>query len=388
MKNRWNILSGLILVGCLVLTSQTYGQIVVLDAGHGYTASGSNPDGRTDTENSTALAVALKARTLMQNECAGWTVYLTRSTRNGWISLTQRVTMSNSWGADRFISIHCNAGGGTGTETFWCNRSNASQTRNTAFSAEVQRRMVQYGSWTNRRSVEDNTYLGYHLTVLTGNNAPGCLNEIGFVDSSDETKLLSDSWRNKFAQAYQVALSTDLNKQCTGGCVASRTFTSTISSGVYTSSGTITASAGLASGATVVFDAGGSVALKPGFSASYGNGNSFTAKLGGCSAVAASGDESLFADVSNEPEDDMTIYPNPSSGEVNISFTLSEATDVTIRIFNDKGIKVDEPATQRQYAAGNHIISWNANKQHPGGAYYCAFESNGKTMTRKLLIQR
>jgi N-acetylmuramoyl-L-alanine amidase len=390
MKNRWNILRGLIVVGCLALTSQTNGQIVVMDAGHGYTTSGGNPDGRTDTENSTALAVALKVRTLLQNECAGWTVYLTRTTRNGWISLTQRVSMSNSWGADRFISIHCNAGGGTGTETFWCNRSNASDSRNIAFSAQVQNRMVQYGSWTNRRSVEDDSYLTYHLTVLTGNNAPGCLNEIGFVDySSDATKLLSDSWRNKFAQAYQVALSNDLNKQCTGGCVASRNFTSAISTGVYTASGTITASAALASGATVVLDAGTSVSLKTGFSASYASGNSFTAKLGGCSAARIAGEESL----SDEPEEtssatDMVVYPNPSSREVNISFTLGEPGEVSIRIFNDKGLTVDAPAMQKHYAAGTHVISWNAANQQPEGAYYCAFESNGKTITKKLIIRR
>jgi N-acetylmuramoyl-L-alanine amidase len=391
MRNKYNILNALILAGSLVLTNQVQAQIVVIDPGHGYNASGGNPDGRTDTENSTALAVGLKTRTLLQAECAGWSVYLTRTTRNGWISLTQRVQMSNSWGADRFISIHCNAGGGTGTETFWCTRSNVTDARDTEFSSKVQSRMVQYGSWTNRRVVEDNGYLGYHLTVLTGNDAPGCLNEIGFVDSSDETKLLSDSWRNKFAQAYQVALSESLNKACNGNdCAASQNFTTAISSGVYKASGTITASAALANGATVVFDAGSSISLNIGFEATYDNGNAFTAQIGGCSATAAA---ASLSDASPEPveilsDNGIDIYPNPSSGEVNLSFTLAESGAVNIRIFNDRGTKVDEPATQKQYDAGTHVISWNANGQQPDGTYFCAFESNGKTITKKLIIRR
>jgi hypothetical protein len=301
--------------------------------------------------------------------------------------------MSNSWGADRFISIHCNAGGGTGTETFWCTRSNASDASNTAFGNKVQSKMVQYGSWTNRRMVEDNTYLGYHLTVLTGNNAPGCLNEIGFVDSSDETKLLSDSWRNKFAQAYQVALSESLNRVCNGpGCAASQNFTSTISTGVYKASGTITASAALANGATVVFDAGSTISLNIGFEATYDNGNAFTAQLGGCSGTSALAAESL-ADASAESvdalaDDDISIYPNPSSGEVKLSFTLAQPGAVTVRIFNDRGTRVDEIAAQKQYDAGEHVILWNANGQNPEGTYFCAFESNGKTITKKLIIRR
>ncbi|WP_192822835.1 N-acetylmuramoyl-L-alanine amidase [Rufibacter sp. LB8] len=183
--------------------------VVVIDPGHGYAADGSNPDGRTSTEIATALSVGLKLRDLLNSQCASYSVKMTRTTANGWISVTQRRDMSNSWGADRFLSIHCNAGGGSGTETFWCNRSTSGTTANSNFSLEVQNRMAAGGSWTNRRSVEDATYI-YHLGVLNGNNAIGVLNEIGFVDSGDATKLLDNTWRDKFATAYLTALKNSL----------------------------------------------------------------------------------------------------------------------------------------------------------------------------------
>ncbi len=206
---------GALLIGCS-LTTQA--QVVVIDPGHGYNCSGSNVDGRTTTEIYTALATGQKLRDLITANNCGWTVHLTRNTNGpcGWTSVTQRATQSNSWNATRFVSIHCNAGGGTGTETFYCNQSASPTAQDQAFAQEIQDNMVVEGQWTNRRNVEDASYLGYHLGVLRTNNAPACLNEIGFVDrSSDAAKLNSDSWRDKFALAYYKALEAELGT-CAG----------------------------------------------------------------------------------------------------------------------------------------------------------------------------
>ncbi|WP_192822231.1 N-acetylmuramoyl-L-alanine amidase [Rufibacter sp. LB8] len=202
---------------CLVLCTLTVqGQVIVIDPGHGYNATGGNPDTRTETEIVTALEVGLKLKDQLNSECSNYTVRMTRSTRNGWISLAQRRELSNSWNADRFLSIHCNAGGGTGTETFWCNRTTPNQTTSAQFSQEVQNRMAADGSWASRRSVEDLGYLTYHLGVLNGNNAVGVLSEIGFVDrATDAAKLLDDAWRDKFAAAYVKAIKTSLGVTCT-----------------------------------------------------------------------------------------------------------------------------------------------------------------------------
>ncbi len=202
---------------CLVFFAfSVQAQVIVIDPGHGYNSSGGNPDGRTETEIVTSLEVGLKLRDQLNSQCSNFTVRMTRTTRNGWVSLAQRRDMSNSWGADRFLSIHCNAGGGTGTETFWCNRTTPNQTTSSTFSKEVQDRMAAGGSWTSRRSVEDETYLKFHLGVLNGNNAVGVLSEIGFVDRpTDAAKLLDDAWRDKFAAAYVTALKNSLGATCT-----------------------------------------------------------------------------------------------------------------------------------------------------------------------------
>lgn len=199
-----------------LLTVSMQAQIIVLDPGHGYGATTSdNPDGRTATEIETALEVGLRTRALIQNSCA-WAVYMTRTTNlNSWISVTQRATMANNWNADRILSIHCNAGGGTGTETFYCTADDTTTAPDIAFAQKVQTDMVTNGSWNNRRCVEDNSFLAYHLGVLRYSTATGCLNELGFVDSADATKLTSSTWRDTFALSYFNTLKANLNLTCT-----------------------------------------------------------------------------------------------------------------------------------------------------------------------------
>ena len=205
-------------------------QIIVIDAGHGYGSTiSNNPDGRTATEIETNLAVALKTRTLIQNNCSALTVRMTRTANiNGWISVSQRAQMSNSWNADRLLSIHCNGGGGTGTETFYCTYDDPTTSVDLAFSKKIQSDMVTNGSWTNRRCVEDASFLPYHLGVLKYSSATACLSEIGFVDtSSDAAKLNSDTWRNKFAASYFNSLKVSLNVSCTTSTPAPGSFSLT-----------------------------------------------------------------------------------------------------------------------------------------------------------------
>lgn len=213
----------------LFATITLQAQVVVIDPGHGYGATTSdNPDGRTATEIETSLDVGLRTRTLIQNSCSAWTVHMTRTTNlNSWISVNQRATMSNNWGADRFLSIHCNAGGGTGTETFYCTYDDTTTAADIAFAQKIQNDMVTNGSWNNRRCVEDNSFLAYHLGVLRYSSATGCLNEIGFVDTSDATKLTSPTWRATFANSYFSSLKSNLGATCSSTLPGSFTLTLT-----------------------------------------------------------------------------------------------------------------------------------------------------------------
>jgi len=213
-----------LLIFLCFMVSTLSAQIIVLDPGHGYCADctqNCTSNVRSDVEILTAMAVANKLKVLLQS-CSNVTSHLTRTTSDcgDFPSLSQRAAMSNSWGADRFLSIHCNAGGGTGTETFWCDNSASSNVDCQSFAVEVNTQMVNYGNWYNRRVVEDDTYLNFHLGVLSPTNAVGCLSEIGFVDyNADLVKLQSNTWRDSFALAYYVALQNDLNITCSNPTV-------------------------------------------------------------------------------------------------------------------------------------------------------------------------
>jgi thiol-disulfide isomerase/thioredoxin len=52
----------------------------------------------------------------------------------------------------------------------------------------------------------------------------------------------------------------------------------------------------------------------------------------------------------------LNTFPNPASLSTTVEFSLSEAAEITIEIFNIMGQKVSTLATQ-QYAIGQHVVS-------------------------------
>lgn len=197
---------GLFLALYFFISAYSFAQVICVDAGHGYGPAGENSDGRTYEEITTNCEVALRLDTLLTK--MGYSVILTRNNSNAgsWMTLTQRAELADNYESERLLSIHCNGGGGTGTESFWCYRNSPNKAIDSIFSGIVQSQMVEKCDWHDRRSIEDFEYLSFHLGVLKG-ATPGCLNEIGFVDTpSDLTKLLDSTWRDKFAEAYASAI--------------------------------------------------------------------------------------------------------------------------------------------------------------------------------------
>ena len=203
--------SGLIILVLCWIALPTIAQKIYIDPGHFV------GDGRTKLEIETNLAVALKLKELLSMD-ERWEIEMSRGNGKVIESLADRVRDANESNADLLISIHCNAGGGTGTETFWCDHKkdmglDPDGKRSKEFAHSVQKHMVKRGEWRDRRVVEDSSYLRdrngkpYHLYILQNSQAPACLNEIGFVDNDeDRKKLEDDEWREKFALAYRDAI--------------------------------------------------------------------------------------------------------------------------------------------------------------------------------------
>ncbi len=198
---------------CMVVVSNMlFGQVIVLDPGHNYDDIVTGY--RSETEVLTNWDVANKTKALIETY-TGWSVFLTRENNDpgpeNHVSLSAREDIANqleaaSPGEVLFLSIHCNAGGGTGSETFFCNKTCKSDSLLLHYALNVQQKMVITGAWRDRRCVEDATYLGFHLGVLDGLMMPNALNEIGFVDHPyDAAKLLDNNWRACFALAYLEA---------------------------------------------------------------------------------------------------------------------------------------------------------------------------------------
>ena len=106
-------------------------------------------------------------------------------------SLKRRAAIANEANADVFISIHCNAGGGTGTETYYYNDSVTGK----EFASAIQRNVVSSVGLTNR-GVKSAGY-----AVLRYTSMVAALLETGFIDTeADAAALGSESKQQSYAE--------------------------------------------------------------------------------------------------------------------------------------------------------------------------------------------
>ncbi|MFH1467624.1 MAG: N-acetylmuramoyl-L-alanine amidase [Pseudomonadota bacterium] len=174
---------------------------VVIDPGHG----GSDPGavGNGLQEKSVNLESALAFRDWLQADTAdsagggSWQVHMTRSTDTT-VSLTARADYANSLGVDYFMSIHANAGGGDGTETY----AYRSGTTADQLAAHVQDEVLAHLG-TRDRGVK---YASF--SVLVNTDMPADLHEIAFIDTwTNNAALLADSAAlDEVGQAHLHAL--------------------------------------------------------------------------------------------------------------------------------------------------------------------------------------
>src|SRR5690625_2868202 len=99
---------------------------IYLDAGHGGHDPGAVGNGLREKD--VVLKIVKYARDYLLKNYKGVSVRLTRTT-DKYLSLSQRANDANRWGADVFVSVHINAGGGKGYEDFIWNGNVSSNTR-------------------------------------------------------------------------------------------------------------------------------------------------------------------------------------------------------------------------------------------------------------------
>ncbi|MDX2245822.1 MAG: T9SS type A sorting domain-containing protein [Bacteroidia bacterium] len=84
----------------------------------------------------------------------------------------------------------------------------------------------------------------------------------------------------------------------------------------------------------------------------------------------------------------VSIYPNPTSGAFNLTFTLDKNTTVSGSLWNIQGQKVASLFSARQFTAGTHQLKWNDFQELPVGTYILRMETDGATIARPLVFMR
>ncbi|MCM3456545.1 N-acetylmuramoyl-L-alanine amidase [Heyndrickxia oleronia] len=179
-----------------------------LDPGHG----GSDPGavGNGIREKDITLKIATKIRDFLLNEYSNVTVLMSR-TGDTYPTLSDRTNAANSWGANYFLSIHINAGGGTGFESFVYP---GVDTPTTTYQSAIHSEIMKLNQLSDRGKKQSN------LHVLRESNMPALLTENGFIDNAnDAAKMKSDSWIANVARGHVNGLAKAFNLQKKSGAV-------------------------------------------------------------------------------------------------------------------------------------------------------------------------
>ena len=168
------------------------GKTIVLDAGHGGKDPGAS--GQAYKEKTLALGTVLLAADLLKS--AGANVILSRAD-DTFISLQQRVNISNSNKTDAFVSVHYNSGtdSSSGIITFY------NKGKDEALASAVQKGIV------NSTGLKDSGTGTGDFYVLKHNTKPAVLVELGFLSNpTEEMKIGTKSHQQKSAQGLYNGL--------------------------------------------------------------------------------------------------------------------------------------------------------------------------------------
>ncbi|MGE7877934.1 N-acetylmuramoyl-L-alanine amidase [Peribacillus muralis] len=170
-----------------------------IDAGHGGTDPGAVGNGLKEKD--LTLKIAKKVKSMLENY-KDVSVKMSR-TGDTFPSLSERTKAANDWGADFFLSIHINAGGGTGYEDYTYSTASAKSTAcQSNIHAEVMKRI----------NMKDRGKKTANFHVLRETNMPAVLTENGFIDNaSDADQLKQNAFIEALVQGHVNGLIQSFN---------------------------------------------------------------------------------------------------------------------------------------------------------------------------------
>ncbi len=177
---------------------------IYLDAGHGGADAGAVGASGLYEKN-LVLKIQQYLISYLNSTYSDFTIKTTRTT-DTFLSLSQRASQANSWGADAFMSIHVNAGGGTGYEDYvYRSASNASKAFQSIVHGQVQPALLSYNHPNRGRK-------SANYAVLRLTNMPAVLTEIAFIDNSIDAALLqNEAFLKSMGESYAKGIAVYLN---------------------------------------------------------------------------------------------------------------------------------------------------------------------------------
>ena len=185
---------------------------IFLDAGHNYAPPDTGASGHGLREQDITFKVADTVRALL--ELHGVEVKMSRRNITDILgrtiseSLNLRADMSNNFGADYCVSIHCNAfnGAAFGTETFAFTRGGKGE----QLANKIHKNLVGLG--LRNRGVK----FSQELFMLRRPKAPAVLVELAFIDNANDNNILR-SRQFELAEAVAKGILEQLEIEYKGG---------------------------------------------------------------------------------------------------------------------------------------------------------------------------
>ncbi|WP_339316856.1 N-acetylmuramoyl-L-alanine amidase [Paenibacillus sp. FSL R10-2734] len=232
---------------------------VWIDAGHGGKDPGAVVNGLKEKD--IALPVALEIKKRLETNYDGVQVLLSRSS-DVFLELKERTDLANKAGADLLVSIHCNAGGGSGGfETFRYTKASAASPA----LQNVLHKEIMYMLNKVAVGVIDRGQKAKNLHMVRESKMPAVLTENLFLDvATDAAKLKKDVVIQAIIDGHVTGIAKYLGLKKKEAASVNKDVTVTVNvngkkvaDGVIDNGSTFTPARAVAEalGATVVYDA-------------------------------------------------------------------------------------------------------------------------------------
>ena len=190
---------------------------IVIDPGH----AGRNVDpgavNRSSGLQEADVALAVSQIIAMELVQVGHEVKLTRTE---WEQVETdelgfRTSLANDWGADVFVSIHCNSAANPAAKGYeiW---TSPGETQGDVLATCIYAQIaMEFPDRTGRADYSDgDPDKESRFYVLVHTDAPACMVELAFISSDEEAALLSDEkWQGRYAQAIAKGIQDYVNRR-------------------------------------------------------------------------------------------------------------------------------------------------------------------------------